>query len=87
MKLRCLELAESGNYAGKCAVKTPFQITFPNGDDLPFGLAEVASLFAVACNVTVKFFLPKRGVVLWERIFAFRAAVPKTAVDKDRQPA
>lgn len=87
VKLGCLELAEMRDNAGKRAVETAFQVAFPNGDHPPSGLAEVTRLFLVAGYIAVKFFLPKCSIVLWQRILAFRAAMPETAVDKDRQPA
>lgn len=87
MNLGCLGLAEVRDYAGKCAVKAAFQIAFPNRKDLPTGSAEVARLLSVAGNIAVKFFPPKCRVVLWERILAFRAAVPEAAINKYCEPS
>jgi hypothetical protein len=59
-----------------------FQVTFPNGNDLPTGPAQIACLLSVSSNVAAKLFLPKCGVVLWQRETASRAAMPKTSVNE-----
>ena len=63
--------------------KAVFQITFPDGDDLPAELFEFGLFLGVAGDVAVKFGLPEGGVVFGKRGGAFGAAVPEASVNED----
>lgn len=60
-----------------------FQITFPNGENVPAETAKCAGVAGIASGIGVEFRLPERGIGLWEWKITFRAVVPIAAMDED----
>jgi len=61
-----------------------FELAFPNGDDFPAELFEVAGVVFIVGDVALKLLFPEGLVAFWSRgVFAAFVPVPETAVDKD----
>ena len=74
-------LPDHGRHGGIDSIT--FELTFPDGDRCPAHPFELVYGSLIAFDVAGELFLPKLDVTLGHAGIAVRAAVPKTAVDKD----